>query len=330
MESTNSLDFAQAALDELRAAVASAISIQEDTQKQYEDAQSEVEKWKTKYQFALKAKSPTLINQTKFQYDRFIAKTKTLKNLLDEHQAHVQELKKNLSDWEKRVQQLNLARVSQDSVASSKVELSRNTRPKTSSKAKLVSRKPIILSKNTESDDKSLIAKEPIRGVDSQSSSQVKAKVELSGQFASPEQSSQIKAALEQAIKNTVHLMTNSLACKVSLQEQYIQAKTENLLIYKQVEQALREENDDLATEILLKKKIQSSIASCLEKQIEQQSLQIDLLQENLTTLENAAAILQIESELVKEQASSSELTHTAIAPINSELEELQNQLDAL
>ena len=101
----------QDALKKLREAAIIARAAQKNARRDFEKAQAELDEWTKRYELALQQGNKTITNQAKFQKESYQAIADRLKNLIDEQQPQLDNIKRKLYYWEERLseqQSMNL------------------------------------------------------------------------------------------------------------------------------------------------------------------------------------------------------------------------------
>ncbi len=134
------------------------------------------------------------------------------------------------------------------------------------------------------------------------------------------------KDLLLEAIKETEETITKAVTNQVSIQKDFEKSQKEAKHWSEKAQIALKNNDDDLAFQAVLNKKIQNKIALTIQTQLQQQEITINLLVQNLMVLEQLKEILCT----VQNQDSISNTQLTIDFNSNTELIELKRQLDNL
>ncbi len=103
---------------------------------------------------------------------------------------------------------------------------------------------------------------------------------------------------IKEAIQQTREAVGSAVTSQQTIQKQYEQAQKEANESCKKAQIALQEDNENLAFNALIAKKVQGKIATAIKTQLQQQEATVKLLNSNLTALENVKLMLEIEAEL--------------------------------
>ncbi len=93
----------QDALKKLREATISASVAQKNARRDFEKAQAELDEWTKRYELALQQSNKTLASQAKFQKERYQAIVDRLKNLIEEQQPQIDNIKGKFESWGERL-----------------------------------------------------------------------------------------------------------------------------------------------------------------------------------------------------------------------------------
>ena len=93
----------QDALKKLREATISASVAQKNARRDFEKAQAELDEWTKRYELALQESNKASASQAKFQKERYQAIADRLKNLIEEQQPQIDNIKGKLESWGERL-----------------------------------------------------------------------------------------------------------------------------------------------------------------------------------------------------------------------------------
>ncbi len=234
---------------------------QEIAQRDYAKAQVAVDKWEQEYQLALKGSNQDLIRQAKFQKERYQAIANRLKTLVGKQQPQVDVIKSSLKSWEKKVSE------AQNEVLCSK--------PNTSEFS------PTFITFEHEDvdiwvDDELQRLKEALL-LPPKPQEQTKAKKDS-------------KVLLAEAIHETQEVVNSTVANQEGIEKDFEKAQKEAKYWNEKAQAALRSNDDDLALQAVVNKKVQNKIVLILLTQLQQQEATVDILIRNLIALENIVA----------------------------------------
>ncbi|MEH2461894.1 PspA/IM30 family protein [Nostoc sp.] len=251
----------QDALQKLREGASHSRVAQEITQRDYAKAQAAADKWEQEYQLPLKGSNQDLIRQAKFQKERYQAIASRLKTLVEEQQPQVDAIKSSLKSWKKKVSE------AQNEVLRSKLNNSEFS--------------PTFITFEHESvdvwlDDEFQQLKETLL-LPPKPQEQTKARKDT-------------KVLLAEAIHEIEETLTNAVTNQEDIQKDFAKAQKEAKCWNEKAQTALRNNDDDLALQAVVNKKIQNKIVLILQTQLQHQEATLDILVRNLIALESVVA----------------------------------------
>ncbi|AFZ60117.1 hypothetical protein H6G54_08930 [Anabaena cylindrica FACHB-243] len=248
---------AKEALGKLHEGAARASVAQTIAQRDYAKAQAEADKWENRYQLALKAGNQDLIRQAKFQKERYQAISSRLKNLVEEQTPKLEEIKSSFNSWEKKVS------ASQNEVLCSKpnnIEVSRT-----------------LISFEDENVD--VWADDILEPLEETLLLQPK-----------PQKETQFKKDatnfLAEAIHEIEQAIINAVSNQEGIQKDFENAQKEAKYWNEKAKVALQSNDDNLALQAVVNKKVQNKITLTIKTQFQQQETTINILVQNLMILE--------------------------------------------
>ncbi|MBN3958275.1 hypothetical protein [Nostoc sp. NMS8] len=261
----------QDALRKLREGASHSRVAQEIAQRDYAKAQAEADKWEQEYQLAMQGSNQDLISQAKFQKERYQAIASRLKKLVGEQQPQVDAIKSSLKSWEQKV-----------SEAQNEV-LSLSSKPSNSEFS------PTFIKFEHEDidvwvDDELQQMKEALL-LPPKSKKQTKAKNDS-------------KVLLSEAILETQEAVNSAVTNQESIEKYFENAQKEAKYWNEKAETALRNNDDDLALQAVVNKKVQNKIVLILLTQLQQQQAIVAVLRQNLMNLENFKKTLGNDTKL--------------------------------
>ncbi|MDZ8096093.1 MULTISPECIES: PspA/IM30 family protein [unclassified Nostoc] len=105
------------------------------------------------------------------------------------------------------------------------------------------------------------------------------------------------KVLLTEAIHETKKAVNSAVANQESIEKDFEKAQKEIKYWNEKVQDALKNNDDDLALQAVVNKKIQNKIVLVLLTQLQQQQATVTLLRQNLMTLENFKKTLGNDTE---------------------------------
>jgi phage shock protein A len=254
---------AKEVIGKLREGAARASLAQTIAQRDYAKAQAEADKWENEYQLALKAGNKDLISRAKFQKERYQAISSLLKNLVEEQTPKVDEIKSSVNSWEKKVSEL------QNEILRSKPNI----------------REVSSTFINFEDEDVDVWADDVLQPL--------KETLLLPPK---PQEQTQIqkdaKNFLLEAIHETEEAITNAVANQEGIQKDFEKLQKEAKYWNEKAQIALKNNDDDLAFEAVVNKKVKNKIVLTIQTQLQQQETTINILVQNLMILEKLKEIL--------------------------------------
>ncbi|MBN3882630.1 MAG: hypothetical protein HWQ44_06465 [Nostoc sp. JL34] len=258
----------QDALRKLREGASHSRVAQEIAQRDYAKAQAEAEKWEQEYQLAVQGSNQDLISQAKFQKERYQAIASRLKKFVGEQQPQVDAIKSSLKSWEKKVSE------AQNEVLSSKPSNSEFS--------------PTFIKFEHEDtdvwvDDELQQMKEALL-LPPKPQEQTKAKNDS-------------KVLLSEAIHETQEAVKSAVTNQESIEKDFENAQKETKYWNEKVQDALKNNDDDLALQAVVNKKVQNKIVLIFLTQLQQQQAIVAVLRQNLMNLENFKKTLGNDTE---------------------------------
>ncbi|MHC5599852.1 MAG: PspA/IM30 family protein [Nostoc sp.] len=251
----------QDALRKLREGASHSRVAQEIAQRDYAKAQAEADKWEQEYQLALKGSNQDLIRQAKFQNERYQAIASRLKTLLEEQKPQGDAIQSSLASWEKKVSE------AQNKVLRSKPNISEVSPTFTSLEY-------VDVSIDDELQQLKALMLPP------KLQEQTKAKKDS-------------KVILLEAIHETQEGVDSAVANQEGIEKDFEKAQKEAKYWNEKAQTALRNNDDDLALQAVVNKKVKNKIALTLQTQLQQQEVVVAVLKQNLMTLENFKKALE-------------------------------------
>ncbi|WP_392535648.1 PspA/IM30 family protein [Nostoc sp. C117] len=247
----------QDALRKLREGASHSRAAQEIAQRDYAKAQAEADKWEQEYELALKGNNQDLIRQAKFQKERYQAIASRLKTLVEEQQPQVDAIKNSLVSWEKKVSE------AQNEVLCRKAKTSEVT--------------PIFISFEDEEIDVWADELQPLKEallLPLKYQEKIKSKKDT-------------RVILAEAIHEIEETVTKAVANQEDIQKYFEKAQKEAKYWNEKAQTALRNNDDDLALQAVVNKKVQNKIVLILQTQLQHQEAILDLLVRNLIAVES-------------------------------------------
>ncbi|MEH2355548.1 PspA/IM30 family protein [Nostoc sp.] len=257
----------QDALRKLREGASHSRVAQEIAQRDYAKAQNEADKWEQEYQLAVQGGNQNLINQAKFQKERYQAIASRLKKLVGEQQPQVDVIKSSLKSWEQKV-----------SEAQNEVLCSKPNNSDFSPTFISFEYKDIDISIDDELQQLKALMLPP------KTQEQTEAKKDS-------------KVLLAEAIHETKKAVNSAVANQEGIQNDFEEAQKEAKYWREKAQTALIN-NDDLALQAVVNKKVQNKIVLILLTQLQQQQAIVVVLRQNLMTLENFKKALGNDTKL--------------------------------
>jgi phage shock protein A len=261
------------ALRKLREGASHSRAAQEIAQRDYAKAQAEADKWEQEYQLALKGSNQDLIRQAKFQNERYQAIASRLKTLVEEQQPQVDAIKISLASWEKKVSE------AQYEVLHSKHKISDAVNTFEPKENQLL---------EIEAPTKNIL--QPFIGFEDVDDELQRLKEELFLLSKTQELATEKKVILLDAIHETQEAVNNAIANQEGIQKDFEKAQKEAKYWNEEGQTALRNNDDDLALQAVVNKKVQNKIVLILQTQLQQQEATVDILLRNLIALESIVA----------------------------------------
>jgi phage shock protein A len=275
----NEYQSAQSALSQLRTAAATASAAQTIAQRNYEKAQADVYKCENEYRLAVKAANKDLASQAKYQKEKSELIAQRLKKLLDEQQQQVDKIKKSLKYWEDKISEVQ------------KEQLVLKVNSSTNTNIFEVLENKYLDTQNIKQDViPGLIAFEDI-DEDSDLNDSLQEFQEMLLLQPLPQVKKRPDNILAEAIQETEEIITKAVAHQESIQKDFEKAQKEAKSWNEKAKIALQSNDDDLALQAVVNKKVQNKIALTIQTQIQQQEKTINLLVQNLMVLENVKKI---------------------------------------
>lgn len=263
----------QDALRKLREGANHSRAAQQIAQRDYAKAQAEADKWEQEYQLALKGSNQDLIRQAKFQKERYQAIASRLKTLVEEQQPQVDAIKSSLKSWEKKV-----------SEAQNKALLSKHNTSDAMSAFEQIEKKAFEREAPTQEVSPTFISFEDV----DDELQQLKKALLLPPK--PQEQTKTKKVLLAEAIHEIEETVTSAVANQEGIQRDFEKAQKEAKYWNQKAQTALRNNDDDLALQAVVNKKVKNKIVLILQTQLQQQEATIDILVRNLIALESIVA----------------------------------------
>lgn len=258
----------QDALRKLREGASHSRVAQEIAQRDYAKAQAEADKWEQEYQLALKGSNQDLIRKAKFQKERYQAIASRLKKLVGEQQPQVDAIKSSLKSWEQKV-----------SEAQNEVLCSKPNNSDFSPTFISFEYKDIDISIDDELQQLKALMLPP------KTQEQTEAKKDS-------------KVLLAEAIHETKKAVNSAVANQEGIEKDFENAQKETKYWNEKVQDALKNNDDDLALQAVVNKKVQNKIVLILLTQLQQQQAIVVVLRQNLMTLENFKKALGNDTKL--------------------------------
>jgi phage shock protein A len=135
---------------------------------------------------------------------------------------------------------------------------------------------------------------------------------------------------IEKAIRDTRNTIAKAIAKQSQIHNQHIQAKTEIYTFHKQALQAVLDGDRASAMQALISEATQEKLVYELKTQLEHQEAVIDLLKQNLATLEEVKITVEKLTEVEQDEEEESLTSTPYNSVVNGELESLRKQLGNL
>ncbi|WP_016950911.1 PspA/IM30 family protein [Anabaena sp. PCC 7108] len=256
---------AKEALGKLREGAARASVAQTIAQRDYAKAQAEADKWENEYQLALKADDKDLISRAKFQKERYQAISSRLRNLVEEQTPKVEEIKSSFNSWEKKVSEAH---------------------------------NEVLCNKPNPREVSSTFINFEYEDIDVWADDVLQPTKETLLLPPKPQEQTQIqkeaKNFLLEAIHETEEAITNAVANQEGIQKDFEKVQKEAKYWNEKAQIALKNNDDDLALQAVVNKKVKNKIALTIKNQFQQQEITINILVQNLMILEKLKEKLDI------------------------------------
>ncbi|AFY41293.1 PspA/IM30 family protein [Nostoc sp. PCC 7107] len=258
-------DSRQNALNKLREGTIHASAAQKIAQRDYAQAQAQADKWTARYQLALQEGREDLIPQAKFQKERYQAIASRLKNLVEEQQPKVENLKVSFKSWEEKISEA-------DNNEKQVLQVETNS--------EVVSNSDRLIFRTFEDVDEELqrLKKELLQP---------------SKQLNKATDKQDAKTLLAVAIGEVRQTLNFAVTHQEGIQKDYEKAKEEVTFWKNKAQIALKNNDDNLAVKAVLKNKVNNKIVFTLKTQLQKQEITVNLLKQNLTVLENILELLE-------------------------------------
>jgi phage shock protein A len=257
-------DSSQNALSKLREGTIHANAAQKIAQRDYAQAQAQAYKWEARYQVALKEGREDLISQAKFQKERYQAIASRLKNLVEEQQPKVENIKTSFKSWEEKI---------------SEAENNEKQVVHIEASSAVVSNSESFIFRSFEDvDDELHWLKEEL--------------LQSFNYLNKATDKTDAKTLLAVAIGEVRQTLNIAVANQEGIQKDYDKAQNEIKLWKNKAQIALNHNDDNLAIKAVLKNKVHSKIAFTLQTQLQKQEITVGLLKQNLNALENVLELL--------------------------------------
>ncbi|WP_375510796.1 PspA/IM30 family protein [uncultured Nostoc sp.] len=287
-DQTNS---AQHALKKLRTATASASAAQKIAQRDYEQAQTEADKWVRRYQLALKEGREDLARHAQFQKERYQAIASRLKNLVDEQTPQVDNIKRNLASWESKISETQ----NEVLLSNPNTNIYMGVFERMEEKVLQIEASSKVVSQPNDFHEEILLNFEDTDEELKRLKDEISPQLKLQGQSTDKKDT---KATLAEAICKTKEAVNTAVENKECIQKDYDKAQEEVKFWNRKAHIALKNNDDNLAIKAVLKKKVQNKIALTLQTQLQQQEATVAVLRQNLMTLENIKKTLGNDTKL--------------------------------
>lgn len=250
----------QDALQKLRQGTSHSTAAHKIAQLDYAKAQAQADRWEKEYQLALKGSNQDLICQAKFQKERYQAIASRLKTLVEGQQIQFDTITSSLKNWEKKVSD------SQNEVLHSKSNASEFL-PKCFS------------IQHEDIDDLQRLKEVLLTPFEPPNKTQLK---------------KDNAVLLTEAIHEIEETVIKAVEHQEKIQKDFEKAQAEVKYWNEKFQTALINNDDDLALQAVVNKKVQSTIVFILQTQLQQQKATVDILVRNLIALENTKKLLFI------------------------------------
>lgn len=292
----------------LRLAVSNAANAQEKAKRDYESKLLELNKWKQKYQAALEKGKDDLANAAKFQVERFLVLSKSVKSAIDQQEPYIERLKIQLSALEEKhsteFYEKRIAKESQNTNEIDEVILGILEPPKAdnafttvnsnfeSSINELKTQLDALDSSDVIDELNQLKAQISVLDIDVKDTKQLSLANQISPNNSSPErdflllQVIEIICDVEKAISNTPNY-------KEYLQIQYELAREKVNQYHNEAKNSLQRDSNFETIEALITQQVHKKLALVLKEQLEQQSMRIDVMKRILVKLRGLEENLQ-------------------------------------
>ncbi len=271
------INLQQDTLEKLRKAAISANAAQKIALREFEKAQTEADKWIVQYKLALQKSDKTLTRQAQFQKERYQAIADRLRNLVEEEQTQLDNIKTKLSYYEKKLSEEKFNTYSLTKICHIENLLleSQTNAEKVLQSYNTFKESELICLEST-NDELTTLKDEFI----SQSQYQSKNYEDLD-------------KIINQAIDETKETLQSAIVSQNNIQEQYEQSQKKAQEYYNQVQIALQNNDDNQALNGICSKIVQQKCVSLIENQLEQQKITVTLIKKNLSVLENVKLTLE-------------------------------------
>ncbi|MBC6431727.1 hypothetical protein FM036_13365 [Nostoc sp. HG1] len=269
MELYDQNQLSQDALQKLREGASHSRVAQEIAQRDYANAQAAADKWEQEYELALKGSNQDLIRQAKFQKERYQAIASRLKTLLGEQQPQVDAIKSSLKSWEKKVSE---------------------------------AQNEVLRSKPNNSEFSPTFIKFEHKDIDVSIDDELQ---RLKEQLFLPSKPQELatekkdtQVILLEAIREIQEAVNIAVANQEGIEKDFEKTQEEAKYWNEKAQTALRSNDDDLALQAVVNKKVKNKIVLILQTQLQQQQATVAVLRQNLMTLKNFKKTLDSDTKL--------------------------------
>lgn len=292
----------------LRLAVSNAVNAQEKAKRDYESKLLELNKWKQKYKAALEKGRDDLASAAKFQVERFLVLSKSVKSAIDQQEPYIERLKIQLLSLEENdstdLSEKRIAKEAQNTNEIDEVILGILEPPKTDKTLatansnfeiaidELKTQLDALDSTDITDELNQLKAHLSVSDIDVKDTKELSLVNQISPNNSSPSrdflllQLIEIICDVEKAISNTPNY-------KEYLQIQYKLTQEKVNQYHNEAKDSLQRDSGFETVEALINQQVHKKLALVLKEQLEQQSMRIDVMKRILVKLRGLEENLQ-------------------------------------
>src|ERR687885_109006 len=332
-------------LIQLRPAVARAIATQKRTEQQYNKNQTEANNWQNRAQLALSKGDETLARESLIRKKAVVEAAAKLESQLEQQTVQVETLKKNLIALESKISEAKIKKdmLKSRAAAAKANEQLQNTigrlgtssamaaferMEETNLKVEVRSQQLVELSGHELQKHFALL--EGGSDVDDELAAM---KAQLTGGSVSQPvlpvlQKPKEVLIMEKAIRDTRNAIANATAKQNQIQNQHAQAEAEIKTLHKKALQAALKGDQVSAMQALMSEAAQEKLTDVLKSQLEQQETVVELLKNNLATLEEVKITVENLVEAEQDEGDEPPCSPSSNSAVDAQLEALREQID--